>query len=448
MDALLSVNWIALLVLMIALLSFKALNWIAYRVNWTVVILISMVIGAVIGVVFASEGNTYLVWLNLIGQAYVKLIKALVAPVILVSVISGLISLNDKEKMKKIGTKSVFWLLITSVTAIVVTLVVGAVTNIGKGAGAVFADISSVTDATLSAYQEMETSFDTILLNLVPSNIAADLAADNIVAIIIIAVAVAVAYVSISSEEGEDKVLVIKKLIEAVKKVIFNILAYVIDLTPYAVLCLTACSASQLLSDKEALVQLVLLVVMVFAACLIQSYVVNAVILKTFDAQATAFTTTSSVGTMPITIDRLIRKVGVDEEVANFTAPLGTTIGMAGCTCVWPILLAMFYLNATGQSWGVSQYLVMCFMCLVLSLGSAGMPGVGVITAVSLFSAVNLPIAAVVLLIPINNITDMVRTLTNVTDASVCAAVVARQNGLLNDEVFAKEDEKLEKGEA
>ena len=106
-----------------------------------------------------------------------------------------------------------------------------------------FADISSVTDATLSAYQEMETSFDTILLNLVPSNIAADLAADNIVAIIIIAVAVAVAYVSISSEEGEDKVLVIKKLIEAVKKVIFNILAYVIDLTPYAVLCLTACSA-------------------------------------------------------------------------------------------------------------------------------------------------------------------------------------------------------------
>ena len=449
MDALLSVNWIALLVLMIALLSFKALNWIAYRVNWTVVILISMVIGAVIGVVFASEGNTYLVWLNLIGQAYVKLIKALVAPVILVSVISGLISLNDKEKMKKIGTKSVFWLLITSVT------------NIGKGAGAVFADISSVTDATLSAYQEMETSFDTILLNLVPSNIAADLAADNIVAIIIIAVAVAVAYVSISSEEGEDKVLVIKKLIEAVKKVIFNILAYVIDLTPYAVLCLTACSASQLLSDKEALIQLVLLVVMVFVACLIQSYVVNAVILKsfakvnplkffkkTFDAQATAFTTTSSVGTMPITIDRLIRKVGVDEEVANFTAPLGTTIGMAGCTCVWPILLAMFYLNATGQSWGVSQYLVMCFMCLVLSLGSAGMPGVGVITAVSLFSAVNLPIAAVVLLIPINNITDMVRTLTNVTDASVCAAVVARQNGLLNDEVFAKEDEKLEKGEA
>lgn len=207
--------------------------------------------------------------------------------------------------MKKIGTKSVFWLLITSVTAIVVTLVVGAVTNIGKGAGAVFADISVFHRRYTERLSGDGNIFWTpILLNLVPSNIAADLAADNIVAIIIIAVAVAVAYVSISSEEGEDKVLVIKKLIEAVKKVIFNILAYVIDLTPYAVLCLTACSASQLLSDKEALVQLVLLVVMVFIACLIQSYVVNAVILKsfakvnplkffkkTFDAQATAFTT-------------------------------------------------------------------------------------------------------------------------------------------------------------
>ena len=78
MDALLSVNWIALLVLMIALLSFKALNWIAYRVNWTVVILISMVIGAVIGVVFASEGNTYLVWLNLIGQQSLHLLSLLI----------------------------------------------------------------------------------------------------------------------------------------------------------------------------------------------------------------------------------------------------------------------------------------------------------------------------------------------------------------------------------
>ncbi len=305
MDALLSVNWIALLVLVIALLLFKALNWIAYKVNWTFVILISMVMGAVVGIVFASEGNSYMTWLALIGDVYVNLITALVAPVILVSVISGLIQLNDKEKMKRIGTKSVFWLMLSSAIAIVITVIFGS-TQIGRGAGSVFSDISSVAGSTLEAYQEMETSFDQILLKLFPTNIVGDLAADNIVAIIIIAVAVAVAYVSVSSEEGEDKVKTFKDLIEGMKKIIFYILSYVIDLTPYAVLCLTAISASQLLSDKEALVQVILLVAMIYVVCLVQTYGVNAIILKfaaavkffkkTFDAQATAFTTQSSVG--------------------------------------------------------------------------------------------------------------------------------------------------------
>ena len=455
MDALLSVNWIALLVLVIALLLFKALNKIAYKVNWTFVILISMAMGAILGIIFASENNSYMTWLALIGDIYVNLITALVAPVILVSVISGLIQLNDKEKMKLIGTKSVFWLLISSAIAIVVTIIFAVVTHVGNGAGAVFSDIAGVSESTLDAYTEMGTSLDQIILNLFPTNIIGDLAADNIVAIIIIAVALAVAYVSVASEEGEEKVIAFKNIIEAAKKIIFLILSYVIDLTPYAVLCLTAVSASQLLSDKDALVQLILLVAIVYIVCLVQTYLVNAVILKfaanvsplkffkkTFDAQATAFTTQSSVGSLPITIDRLIHKVGVDEEVANFTAPLGTTIGMAGCTCIWPILLAMFYLNATGQHWDLSQYLIMCFMCLVLSMGSAGMPGIGVVTAVSLFSAVNLPIAAVVLLIPINNITDMARTLTNVVGANVTATVVARKTGLLNDSIFQSDEKK------
>lgn len=458
MDALLSVNWIALLVLCITLLLFKALNWIAYRVNWTFVILISMVMGAVIGIVFASENNSYMTWLDLIGDVYVNIITALVAPVVLISVISGFITLNDMEKMKKIGVKSVFWLMLSSAGAIVISLVFGLVTRIGTGGGAVFADISSVTDSALSAYEEMNTSFDQILLNLAPTNIVGDLAADNVVAIIVIAVAIAVSYVGVASEEGEDKVKSFKNLVEALKKIIFRILAYVIDLTPYAVLCLVAGSASQLFSDRDALVQLALLVVMIYIVCLIHTYGFNAVLLKfcaklsplkffrkTFDAQATAFTTQSSVGSLPITISRLTQKVGVDEEVANFTAPLGTTIGMPGCTCVWTILLAMFYVNATGIQWTVGDYLILAFMALVLSMGSAGVPGIGVVTAVSMFSAINLPVAAVILLIPINNITDMVRTLTNVVTANVTAAVVARKTDLLDDSIFNAEEKKEER---
>lgn len=110
MDLLCSVNWIALLVLAITLLLFKVLNQLAMKINWTFVVLISMVMGAVIGLVFASENNSYLVWVDLIGDIYINVITALVAPVILISIMSGFISLNSKEKMKSIGLTSVLWL--------------------------------------------------------------------------------------------------------------------------------------------------------------------------------------------------------------------------------------------------------------------------------------------------------------------------------------------------
>ena len=133
-------------------------------------------------------------------------------------------------------------------------------------------------------------------------------------------------------------------------------------------------------------------------------------------------------------------RVGVSDEIANFTTPLGTTIGMPGCTCVWPVLLAIFYINAAGLNWGVGDYLILAVLTLLLSLGSAGVPGIAVVSAIAVFSAVDLPIAAVILLMPINTISDMIRTLNNVTTADVAATIVARQTGLLDDAVFNAEE--------
>jgi hypothetical protein len=453
MDLLVSINWIALFVLIIALLMFKLLNYLAYRINWTFVVLLAMVFGAILGVVFTTDDGAYLTWTNLIGDVYVNLITALVAPVVLVSVISGFISLNDREKMKNIGVKSVFWLLFSAAGAIVMSIFFGLVTGLGKNGGAIFADISSVSESTLSAYEDVKTSFDQILLALFPSNVLGDMVNDNIVAIIIIAVATAVAYVGIASEQGEEKVLPFKNLIDAVKEIIYRILSFIIDLTPYAVLCLTASSASELFSDMDALLQLLLLIAMIYLVCFLHAFGFNAILIKfvaklspvkffkkIFQAQATGFTTQSSVGTLPVTINALTKRVGVDEEIANFTAPLGTTIGMPGCTCIWPVLLAIFYMNAMGLHWSVGDYLVLAFMALILSLGGAGIPGIGVVSAVALFSAVDLPIAAVVLLMPINSISDMARTMINVSTGNVAATIVARQTGLLNEEIFNAEE--------
>lgn len=450
MELLLSANWISLFALTVALLLCVLLYWLSDRINWTLVILLSLVLGAGLGIIFASEDNAYLVWLDLIGNIYVNAITALVAPVILVSILSGFIALNDRQKMRSIGLRSVFWLMVSAAAAIVLSLLFGLGLGLGKGAGAVFADIASVSDSTVSAYADLRTSLDAVILDLFPSNIISDMSSNNVVAIILIAVVLAVACVSVSSEEGEETTAPFVHVVDAFRKILFRVLSYIIDCTPYGVLCLVAGSASRIFSNREAVLQLILLVGLIYGVALVHIYGFNSILLRVwgkvspiaffrgiFQAQATAFTTQSSVGTLPVSIAALQEKVGVDEEVANFTAPLGTTIGMPGCTCIWPVLLVIFYVNAVDLGWGIHEYLVLALLTLVLSLGSAGVPGIAVVSSIAVFSAVNLPIAAVVLLMPINTISDMIRTTANVTAADVSAVLVARQTGTLKEEVLA-----------
>ena len=454
MDFLLSINWIALFALSIVGMLFVLIHRLSKKTNRTLVTLIALLFGAIGGIIFASENNTYLDWVELIGNIYVNVRTALAAPIILVSIISSFVSLKSKDAVKSIGVRSVFWLVASAAGAIVLSLLAGSVFGLWD-TSAVFEDITSVSDSTVQAYGGLTKSFDEVLLGLFPSNIIEDIGNNNIVAIIIIAAAIALAYIGVASSEGEDKVVSFKNLIEATKKIIFKILRLVIDLTPYAVLCLIASSAAAIFSDIDTILQLLLLVGIIYAVAFFHAYVFNGLLVKfaaklnpfkffkkIFQAQATAFTTQSSIGTLPVTIDSLERRVGVGEDVANFTAPLGTTIGMPGCTCVWPVLLVMFFVNAAGLNWGISNYILLAVVTLVLSLGSAGVPGIAIVSSVAVFSALDLPIAAVVLLIPINTISDMARTLNNATTAAVAAAIVARKEGQLDDSLFDQEEVK------
>lgn len=452
MDFLLSTNWISLLAVAIVGLLFVLIHYLTKKINWTLVILFSLFMGAVVGIVFTSENNSYLVWVELIGNIYVNVITAIAAPIILISIVASFISLKNKDSVKSIGARSVFWLLFSAAGAIVLSLLGGLVFRLWD-ASAVFKDIASVSDSTVSAYGDLRKPFNEVLLGLFPSNVVGDIQNNNIVAIIIIAAAIALAYISVASKEGEKSVVSFKSLVEAVKKIIYRILKFVIDLTPYAVLCLFAASASSIFSDIDTILQLLLLVGMIYLVAFVHAFVFNGFLIKfvaklnpikyfkkIFQAQATAFTTQSSIGTLPVTIDSLKRKVGVNEEIANFTAPLGTTIGMPGCTCVWPVLLVMFFVNSAGLDWSIGDYLMLAVTTLVLSLGSAGVPGIAVVSSIAVFGALNLPIAAVVLLIPINTVSDMARTLNNVTAAAVSATIVARKEGQLDDDIFNAEE--------
>ena len=443
MNAVLEFNWISLFALSIVGLLYIVLYALSKKINWTFVILTALALGIGVGFLFKSEGNEYLKWVGLIGDIYVSVITALVAPVILVSIISSFITLKNRSSMKSIGLKSVFWLLISASSAILLSIIAGTVLRLGTGAKSVFDNIDSVSEGTISAYSGLTRSFDKVILNLFPSNIVSDIANNNVVAIIIIAIALSIGYISVSATSGEDKVLPFKNLINALKRIIYRVLSFVIKLTPYAVLAIISVSASKLFTNTDSIIQLLILVGLIYAIALIHTFVINGLFIKfaakvspikffkkIFPAQVTAFTTQSSVGTLPVTIKNL-KDAGVSDEVANFTAPLGTTIGMPGCTCIWPVLLAIFYINAVGINYGVGDYIVLAILALVLSLGSAGVPGIAVVSAIALFSVLNLPIAAVILLMPINTISDMIRTLDNVSTAASASIIVARSTNEL-----------------
>lgn len=443
------ISWMPFLALDVVLLAFVLIHFLEDRINWTLVILIALALGAGIGIAFASRDNAWLRWVDLLGAVYVKLLKLLVAPVILISIVSGFIGLHGRADAKRVGVRSVFWLMLQAATAILLSILAAELLHLGGTASGLFEGLDGLNADTVAAYAGLTQPFDQVLENLFPGNIVGDIADNNVPAIIITGIAVAAAYLAVAKKEGEEKVLPFSRLIEAVRRIIFKILEVVIDLTPYAVLCLIAGSASRLFTDRAAMLQLLFLAAVIYGVCAVHTWLLGGVIVKTaaklspvrffrkiFPAQATAFTTQASVGTLPVTVRCLKRDVGVSEEIADFTASLGTTIGMPGCTCVWPVLLALFYVHAAGLNWGLGNYVTLAVTALFLSVGSAGVPGIAVVSAIALFSALGLPVGAVVLMIPINTISDMIRTLDNVSSAAIASAAVAREAGLLDDGIF------------
>jgi uncharacterized protein len=260
---------------------------------------------------------------------------------------------------------------------------------------------------------------------------------------------VAVAYLSLA-EHGNPRVAIFAEIVEALKLVIFKVVSYVIRLVPYAIVVLTAYVVGNSKNLGNDFWSLAGLLGLVWAACFIHAYGINSVILKLFGrvpvipffrkifpAQLTAFSTQSSVGTLPVTTERLTRKVGVNPEVAHFTAPLGTTIGMPGCAGIWPMLIGIWGIHAYGLHYTAGQYAVLALLSVVVSVGTAGVPGAATVAAATVFTAAGLPLEFVAVTIPIGAIADMARTMTNVTAAAVSATVVAREVGLLDDEIFA-----------
>lgn len=430
-------NWPALATLAAVAVSWAGIWWLRKRgANFSVVALASLAVGVPIGY-FAG---THVSAIDPIGRIYINVLLATVGPLILVSIVSAITSLGSIAKLRTIGLRSALWLLGSNAIAIVLALGLALIFRPGAGA-----DIGKVSTDTIAGQVQ---KFSQVVVSFFPTNVVGAFGSNAVIPIILIAVTLSIAYLSLVEKEGE-KVKPFATGIEALKLVVFKVVGYVIRMTPYAIVALTAAMVGSSTNLGKSFWSLLGLLALVWVACAIHTYAVNSVILsafanvspvaffrKIFPAQLTAFTTQSSAGTLPLTTRQLTHKVGVHPEIAHFTAPLGSTIGMPGCAGIWPILIAVWGINAYGLAYSPSQYVMLAALCLVVSIGIAGVPGAATVSAATVMVAANLPLEFVAATIPISVIADMARTATNVTTAAVSATVVARQTGLLDDAIF------------
>lgn len=430
-------NWAALAVTVALFACLVVLH--RRRTSFAVLTLGALALGIGVGVVFHGHVD----YLVPIGTIYLNVLLAIVAPLVIISILASVTSLGSVRTLRTIGVRSVVWLLVTNAIAILLTLGLALAAGLGRGTELRYPGIDE------ASVRSLVKPFSADVIGLFPSNVVGDIEGNHIIAIILFALLIAISYVLVADRTPE-KVAPFKAVIDATKEVVYKAVGFVITLTPYAVLALTAVATSATLHDTSQVRALLTILVLAYAACLLDIFVVNGVLLRVWGdvspvaffrrfwpAQVTAFTTQSSVGTLPVTTNVLQNRIGVPAQIAHFTAPLGTTIGMPGCAGVWPILISVYGINALGLDYGFKDYLVLVLLGLFVSLGTAGVPGTATVTAATVLAAAGLPLQLIAVTLPISTIADMARTMTNVTAAGVSATLVARQTGTLDDRVFA-----------
>lgn len=376
-------------------------------------------------------------WYGLFGSGFMDLLKMLVVPMVFVSILRVIINMGEGDDLGKLTFKSLGMLLMTTALAAVVGIVVGNVMKLGVGT-----DVVATADTEL---REITPLVDT-LRGLLPSNPVASMADGNIVAIIIFATFLGLA-VKRLSKKYLDIIKPFIDLVEAFYKIIVSVAMTVIKFMPYAVVALlantiTARGLASMISVVQFIVALYISVAIMFVIHLIiialnglnpVTYIKNAA-----EPLLLAFTSRSSLGTLPVTIEALTDKQGVEEGVASFTASLGANMGMNGCAGIYPALMAVTIANMAGVEMNASFYAMLLVVITISSLGIAGLPGTATMAVSVVLSGVGIgsyfPLAGGIL--AIDPILDMGRTMLNVNGSTTTAVIVGKSLKKLDKEVF------------
>jgi len=423
------------------------------KLHWKIII--GLILGLLWGLLSSLlNWNTFTVdYIGPFGTIFVNLLKLIAVPLVLASLVVGVSSLNDMTKLSRMGGKTIGIYLITTVLAITIGLTVVNVMQPGKTLPeetrtTLMESYSENLEGRDEAAQELrEQSPLQFFVDIVPVNVV-DATSDNsnMLQVVFIAIILGIGIINIPVQKGE----VLINFFDSLNDVIIKIVDLIMKTAPYGVFALMATVIVDLAGDDltQALVLLRALgwyCLAVLIGLLLHVFIVYFSLFKVFSkmkltsflkairpAILLGFSTSSSAATLPVTMERVEKNLGVDEEVASFVLPVGATINMDG-TSLYQAIAAVFIAQALGLDLSIVQQLTIVLTATLASIGAAGVPGAGIIMLVIVLQAINVPVEGIGLILGVDRILDMTRTAVNITGDAAVSVAVASSEGMLGD---------------
>ena len=383
-------------------------------------IFIGLIAGIIVGFAFIGHVEAAEKYIKPFGTLFLNLIKFIVVPIVLFSIISGVISLGDIKKVGSIGVRTILYYICTTAVAVIVGL---ALANLFKG---FFIQISTTN---LKYTAKAAPSFIETIINIFPKNIIEPMSGAIMLQIIVIALFFGFGII-LAGEKGK----VAADVIHSFNEVSMQIMGLIIKLSPLGVFCLIVPVIAK--NGPSVLGSMAMVLLVAYIGYILHTLIIYSASVKVFaqlspfaffknmmPAIVMAFSSASSVGTLPLNME-CTEKMGAKKEIASFVLPLGATINMDG-TAIYQGVCTIFIASCYGISLSLSQQLVVILTATLASIGTAGVPGAGMIMLAMVLQSVGLPTEGIALVAGIDRIFDMGRTVVNITGDAACTMVVS-----------------------
>ena len=390
------------------------------KLSLTAKIAVSLVLGVLAGLALQNHADIAVNYIKPFGTIYLNLIKMIVVPVVLLSIIQGIVSLQDVKKVGSIGVRTVVFYLCTTALAVTIGLLFANLLQVGAG--------YTLPAEALSYEASAAPSFMNTLVNIFPSNAITPLANATMLQVIVIAI-----FFGFGIILAGDKGKLAADTVESFAEVAFKIMDMIIQLSAIGVFALICPVVAE--NGPAVLLPLLKVILVAYSGYIVHMVLVYSASVRCFAGMSPltffkhmsqpmifAFSSASSVGVLPFNLDAT-EKMGVRKEIASFVLPLGATINMDG-TAIYQGVCAIFIAQIFGIDLNISQQVTIILTATLASIGTAGVPGSGMIMLAMVLQSVGLPLEGIALVAGIDRILDMGRTVVNITGDAACSVCV------------------------